>query len=72
MASATVLSAAGVQAAVSAGGTAQAAPTWTGGPVFNDPLGTESALPGSTIRVAVHHLWESSVVNALVAAETAV
>lgn len=80
---ATVLSAAGVQAAVSAG-TAQAAPTWTEGPIFNDPLGTESeqlairtrlieltaaALPGSTIKVAVYHVWEASVVNALVAAK---
>lgn len=80
---ATVLSAAGVQAAVSAG-TAQAAPTWTEGPIFNDPLGEESeqlairtrlieltaaALPGSTIKVAVYHVWEASVVNALVAAK---
>ncbi|MCL6739459.1 phospholipase D-like domain-containing protein [Streptomyces neyagawaensis] len=83
LALATVLSAAGVQTAVSAG-TAQAAPTWTEGPVFNDPLGEESeqlairtrlidltaaALPGSTIKVAVYHVWEASVVDALVAAK---
>ena len=82
---ATVLSAAGVQAATSAG-TAQAVdnPAWTEGPIFNDPLGaadqqtvirtrlielTNSALPGSTIKVAVYHVWEASVVNALVAAK---
>ncbi len=79
---ATVLSAAGVQAVTSAG-SAQAAPTptWTEGPVFNDPLGTadeqyairarlieltDAALPGSTIKVAVYHVWEATVVNALV------
>ncbi|GHH84281.1 phospholipase D-like domain-containing protein [Streptomyces capitiformicae] len=65
-------------------GTAQAAPTWTEGPVFNDPLGAESehlairtrlieltaaALPGSTIKAAVYHVWEASVVDALVAAK---
>ncbi|MFF4521386.1 phospholipase D-like domain-containing protein [Streptomyces bluensis] len=80
---ATVLSAAGAQAAVSAG-TAEAAPTWTEGPIFNDPLGTseeqlairtrlieltDAALPGSTIKVAVYHVWEASVVNALIAAK---
>ncbi|MER6009780.1 phospholipase D-like domain-containing protein [Streptomyces bluensis] len=80
---ATVLSAAGVQAAVSAG-TAEAAPMWTEGPIFNDPLGTsdeqlairtrlieltDAALPGSTIKVAVYHVWEASVVNALIAAK---
>ncbi|MFF6995020.1 phospholipase D-like domain-containing protein [Streptomyces sp. NPDC008313] len=79
---ATVLSAAGAQA-VSAAGSAQAAesPTWTEGPIFNDPLGTtdqqyairtrlveltNAALPGSTIKVAVYHVWEATVVNALV------
>ncbi|MFD3311310.1 phospholipase D-like domain-containing protein [Streptomyces sp. NPDC058694] len=81
---ATVLSAAGGQAVMSAG-TAQAVdnPAWTEGPIFNDPLGTadeqtairtrlieltNAALPGSTIKVAVYHVWEASVVNALVAA----
>lgn len=78
-----VLSAAGVQTAVSAG-TAEAAPTWTEGPIFNDPLGTgdeqlairtrlieltDAALPGSTIKVAVYHVWEASVVDALIAAK---
>ncbi|MFC8670844.1 MULTISPECIES: phospholipase D-like domain-containing protein [Streptomyces] len=82
---ATVLSAAGGQAVMSAG-TAQAVdnPAWTEGPIFNDPLGTadeqtairtrlieltNAALPGSTIKVAVYHVWEASVVNALVAAK---
>ncbi|MBA2806126.1 hypothetical protein E0500_001260 [Streptomyces sp. KM273126] len=80
---ATVLSAAGVQVAVSAG-TAEAAPAWIEGPIFNDPLGasdeqlairtrlielTDAALPGSTIKVAVYHVWEASVVDALIAAE---
>ncbi|MFE7837722.1 phospholipase D-like domain-containing protein [Streptomyces sp. NPDC057474] len=83
LALAIVLSVAGVQAAMSAG-TAQAAPAWTEGPIFNDPLGEESeqlairtrlteltaaALPGSTIKVAVYHVWEASVVDALVAAK---
>ncbi|WP_326582822.1 phospholipase D-like domain-containing protein [Streptomyces sp. NBC_00481] len=83
VAAATALAAAGVQAVMFAG-TAQATPNWTEGPLFNDPLGEESeqlairtrlieltaaALPGSTIKVAVYHVWEASVVNALVAAE---
>ncbi|GAA3805945.1 phospholipase D-like domain-containing protein [Streptomyces phyllanthi] len=83
LALATVLSAAGVQAVATAG-SAQAAPTWTEGPIFNDPLGTSdeqlairtrlieltgAALPGSTIKVAVYHVWEASVVNALIAAK---
>ncbi|MFJ2769527.1 phospholipase D-like domain-containing protein [Streptomyces sp. NPDC087300] len=82
---ATVLSAAGLQAA-GAVGTARAdtAPAWTEGPVFNDPKGdtdhqyairarllelTNAALPGSTIKVAVYHVWEATVVDALVAAK---
>lgn len=81
---ATVLSAAGIQT-VSAMGTAAAdASMWTEGPIFNDPLGstdeqyaigtrlielTNSAVPGSTIKVAVYHVWEASVVDALVAAK---
>ncbi|MER5182083.1 phospholipase D-like domain-containing protein [Streptomyces sp. NPDC002896] len=82
---ATVLSAAGIQA-VGTAGTASAAdtPTWTEGPIFNDPLGTtdqqyairtrlieltNAALPGSTIKVAVYHVWEASVVNTLVNAK---
>ncbi|MEW2573194.1 phospholipase D-like domain-containing protein [Streptomyces sp. NPDC047070] len=85
LALATVLSAAGIQAGTTAG-TAQAVdnPTWTEGPIFNDPLGTtdqqyairarlieltNSALPGSTIKVAVYHVWEAGVVDALVAAK---
>ncbi|MGW1026235.1 phospholipase D-like domain-containing protein [Streptomyces sp. NPDC002577] len=82
---ATVLSAAGIQA-VGTAGTAGAAetPTWTEGPIFNDPLGTtdqqyairtrlvqltNAALPGSTIKVAVYHVWEATIVNALVDAK---
>ncbi|WP_306323875.1 MULTISPECIES: phospholipase D-like domain-containing protein [unclassified Streptomyces] len=78
---ATVLSAAGVQAGVTAG-TAEAdgARTWTEGPIFNNPLGTtqeqyairtrlveltDAALPGSTIKVAVYHVWEQTIVDAL-------
>jgi phosphatidylserine/phosphatidylglycerophosphate/cardiolipin synthase-like enzyme len=53
-------------------------------PIFNDPKGTpeqqyairtrlieltNSAVPGSTIKVAVYHVWEASVVDALVAAK---
>ncbi|MDI3408567.1 phospholipase D-like domain-containing protein [Streptomyces cavernicola] len=53
------------------------------GPIFNDPLGgtteqyairtrlvhlTDSALPGSTIKVAVYHVWETTVVDALLRA----
>ncbi|WP_221352520.1 phospholipase D-like domain-containing protein [Streptomyces beigongshangae] len=82
---AAVLSAAGVQTVTSAGAAEAAGdPTWIEGPIFNDPLGTadrqtairtrligltNSALPGSTIKVAVYHLWETGVVNALVAAK---
>ncbi|MFM9369555.1 phospholipase D-like domain-containing protein [Streptomyces sp. Da 82-17] len=55
------------------------------GPVFNDPLGgtteqyairerllrlTDSALPGSTIKVAVYHVWEKTVVDALLRAQS--
>ncbi|MEU7582526.1 phospholipase D-like domain-containing protein [Streptomyces sp. NPDC041068] len=84
---ATVLSAAGLQAAGSVG-TASAetetAATWTEGPIFNDPKGTadqqyairtrlieltNAAVPGSTIKVAVYHVWEATVVDALVAAK---
>ncbi|ATL27732.1 phospholipase D-like domain-containing protein [Streptomyces formicae] len=82
---ATVLSAAGLQAVGSAGAArADTAPTWTEGPIFNDPKGdadhqyairtrllelTNSAVPGSTIKVAVYHVWEATVVDALVAAK---
>ncbi|MFG2646974.1 phospholipase D-like domain-containing protein [Streptomyces sp. NPDC048436] len=53
-------------------------------PIFNDPKGTpeqqyairtrlieltDSAVPGSTIKVAVYHVWEASVVDALVRAK---
>ncbi|MFJ9126708.1 phospholipase D-like domain-containing protein [Streptomyces sp. NPDC102340] len=78
---ATVLSAAGVQAGVAAGtAQADEARTWTEGPIFNDPLGTtqeqyairtrlveltDAALPGSTIKVAVYHVWEQTIVDAL-------
>ncbi|MFI1483698.1 phospholipase D-like domain-containing protein [Streptomyces sp. NPDC020747] len=83
---ATVLSAAGVQAITSTGtAQAVDNQAWTEGPIFNDPLGTadqqtairtrlieltNAALPGSTIKVAVYHVWEASVVNALVAAKS--
>ncbi|MFD7706665.1 phospholipase D-like domain-containing protein [Streptomyces sp. NPDC059786] len=82
---ATVLSAAGVQAMACAGAAQAVGETaWTEGPIFNDPLGTtdqqyairtrlveltNAALPGSTIKVAVYHVWEATVVNALVAAK---
>ncbi|MCF3122899.1 hypothetical protein IPZ68_24790 [Streptomyces arenae] len=82
---ATVLSAAGLHAAGAAGtASAEAAPAWTEGPIFNDPKGdtahqyairarllelTNAAVPGSTIKVAVYHVWEASVVDALVAAK---
>ncbi|MFI6872778.1 phospholipase D-like domain-containing protein [Streptomyces sp. NPDC050400] len=82
---ATVLSAAGVQAGVSAGtASADEARVWTEGPIFNDPKGsvdaqyairtrllelTNAALPGSYIKVAVYHVWETSVSDALVAAK---
>ncbi|MFC7305561.1 phospholipase D-like domain-containing protein [Streptomyces monticola] len=82
---ATVLSAAGVQLAGGAGAAAAVEPpAWTEGPIFNDPLGTtdqqyairtrlvqltDAALPGSTIKVAVYHVWEATVVNALVNAQ---
>ncbi|MFE0102983.1 phospholipase D-like domain-containing protein [Streptomyces sp. NPDC059009] len=61
--------------------TAQA---WPEGPVFNDPKGdadhqyairtrllqlTDAAKPGSTIKVAVYHVWEATVVDALVNAK---
>ncbi|MFI7384783.1 phospholipase D-like domain-containing protein [Streptomyces sp. NPDC049813] len=82
---ATVVSAAGLQAGLCAGSaTAADAPVWTEGPLFNDPLGTtaqqyairtrlveltNAALPGSTIKVAVYHVWETTVSDALVAAK---
>ncbi|MFD4632930.1 phospholipase D-like domain-containing protein [Streptomyces sp. NPDC058284] len=82
---ATVLSAAGIQAAGSVGtASAEPGPTWTEGPIFNDPKGsvdqqyavrtrlvelTNAAVPGSTIKVAVYHVWEATVVDALVAAK---
>ncbi|WP_327356049.1 phospholipase D-like domain-containing protein [Streptomyces sp. NBC_01304] len=82
---ATVLSAAGVQAAVGTGSAGAAeGPTWTEGPIFNDPLGTteqqyairtrlvqltDAAVPGSTIKVAVYHVWEQTMVDALVRAK---
>lgn len=81
---ATVLSAAGIQATASGGTAAADTPTWTEGPIFNDPHGTtdqqyairtrliqltNAALPGSVIKVAVYHVWEQSVVDALVAAK---
>lgn len=58
-------------------------PDWTESPVFNDPLGTaeaqhairtrlirltDAAVPGSTIKVAVYHVWEAPVVDALLEA----
>ncbi|MFC8125328.1 phospholipase D-like domain-containing protein [Streptomyces sp. NPDC057302] len=58
-------------------------PSLAEAPIFNDPLGTpeqqyairtrlieltNTAVPGSTIKVAVYHVWESPVVDALVAA----
>jgi phosphatidylserine/phosphatidylglycerophosphate/cardiolipin synthase-like enzyme len=82
---ATVLSAAGVQAGSLGGSAAAETPTWTEGPIFNDPLGTtdeqhailnrlieltNSALPGSTIKVAVYHIWEPPIVEALVNAHS--
>ena len=82
---ATVLSAAGIQAVGSVGpAAADTERTWTEGPIFNDPKGTtaqqyairsrlveltESAVRGSTIKVAVYHVWEATVVNALVDAK---
>ncbi|MFF1696068.1 phospholipase D-like domain-containing protein [Streptomyces sp. NPDC058257] len=60
------------------------APPLAEAPIFNDPLGTpeqqyairtrlidltNAAVPGSTIKVAVYHVWEASVVDALVAAK---
>ncbi|WP_407564911.1 phospholipase D-like domain-containing protein [Streptomyces sp. 184] len=80
---ATVLSAAGVHAVSSAGSAAAEPRVWTEGPIFNDPLGTvdeqhairtrlieltDAALPGSTIKVAVYHIWEQPIVDALVRA----
>ncbi|NGN67156.1 hypothetical protein G5C51_25015 [Streptomyces sp. A7024] len=53
------------------------------GPVFNDPLGTDtqkyairerilqltaSAVPGSSIKVAIYHVWDQPVIDALIAA----
>ncbi|MGY0023993.1 phospholipase D-like domain-containing protein [Streptomyces sp. YJ-C3] len=85
MALATVLSAAGVQAGLATtSAAADDAPTWTEGPVFNNPLGTadqqyairtrlldltNAALPGSYIKVAVYHVWETTISDALVAAK---
>lgn len=81
---ATVLSAAGIQAAGATGTSAAQAPRWPEGPIFNDPLGTvdqqhairtrlieltDAAVRGSTIKVAVYHVWEAPVVDALVRAK---
>lgn len=82
---ATVLSAAGIQTVGAVGtAAADAEPPLVEAPIFNDPLGsteqqyairtrlidlTNAAVPGSTIKVAVYHVWEASVVNALVAAK---
>ncbi|GAA2257444.1 hypothetical protein GCM10010145_27190 [Streptomyces ruber] len=79
-----VLSAAWLQTAASAGtARAVEAPGRAEGPLFNDPLGTRAeryairtrlleltgaALPGSTVTVAVYHLWETTVADALAAA----
>lgn len=82
---ATVLSAAGIQSVGAVGtAAADGEPPLVEAPIFNDPLGTteqqyairtrlidltNAAVPGSTIKVAVYHVWEASVVNALVAAK---
>ncbi|WP_190135040.1 phospholipase D-like domain-containing protein [Streptomyces longispororuber] len=81
---ATVLSAAtGLQTASPATAAPGTPPVWPEGPVFNDPLGTvekqhairtriislvDAAVKGSTIKVAVYHVWEAPVVEALVRA----
>ncbi|MFI6942719.1 phospholipase D-like domain-containing protein [Streptomyces sp. NPDC050418] len=59
-------------------------PEWTEGPVFNNPKGTyeeqhairtriielvDAAVPGSSIKVAIYHLWEAPVTDALLAAK---
>ncbi|KUF20294.1 phospholipase D-like domain-containing protein [Streptomyces silvensis] len=86
---ATVLSAAaslhaaggtGLASAAPGSAPTRSAPSWTEGPVFNDPLGTDeaqhairtrlvrltdAAVPGSTIKAAVYHVWETPVVDAL-------
>ncbi|MDQ8700975.1 phospholipase D-like domain-containing protein [Streptomyces sp. LHD-70] len=71
-------------AAGAAGASAAEPQALAEGPVFNDPLGgtaeqyairtrlvqlTDSALPGSTIKVAVYHVWETTIVNALLRAQ---
>ncbi|MWA11095.1 phospholipase D-like domain-containing protein [Streptomyces sp. BA2] len=82
---ATVLSAAGIQTVSAMGtATADGEPPLVEAPLFNDPKGTpeqqyairtrlieltNAAVPGSTIKVAVYHVWEASVVDALVAAK---
>ncbi|MEU6841300.1 phospholipase D-like domain-containing protein [Streptomyces sp. NPDC046716] len=81
---ATVLSAAGVQAGIAADTASADTRTWTEGPIFNDPLGTvdqqyairtrlveltDAALPGSTIKVAVYHVWEQTIADALIRAK---
>ncbi|MGW7076274.1 phospholipase D-like domain-containing protein [Streptomyces sp. NPDC054866] len=81
---ATVLSAAGIQTVSAMGtAVADGEPPLVEAPLFNDPKGTpeqqhairtrlieltNAAVPGSTIKVAVYHVWEASVVDALLAA----
>lgn len=82
---ATVLSAAGIPTVSAMGtAAADGEPPLAEAPIFNDPLGTpeeqhairtrlieltNAAVPGSTIKVAVYHVWEAPVVDALVAAK---
>ncbi|QCX76576.1 hypothetical protein C9F11_14525 [Streptomyces sp. YIM 121038] len=80
---ATVLSAATLPGAATATAAPAGTPAWPEGPVFNDPLGTvdqqhaiqtrlieltDAAVEGSTIKVAVYHVWEAPIVEALVGA----
>jgi phosphatidylserine/phosphatidylglycerophosphate/cardiolipin synthase-like enzyme len=80
---AAVLSAAGAQAVTSASSASADTPTWTEGPIFGDPNGTEAqvyairdrlieltnaALPGSTIKIATYHIWDETIMDTLVAA----
>ncbi len=70
--------------ALGTAGAAEGDPPLVEAPIFNDPLGTpeqqhairtrlieltNAAVPGSTIKVAVYHVWESPVVDALLAAK---
>ncbi|MYW65684.1 hypothetical protein GTY65_16710 [Streptomyces sp. SID8379] len=81
---ATVLSAAGVQAGIAVDTASADTRTWTEGPIFNDPLGTtqeqyairtrlveltDAALPGSYIKIAVYHVWEQTISDALIRAK---